>query len=70
MCRMSLNRYVNPSNLADANSSNSSSCNRGCDSESAQALRDIVGLLDDLNNRDLCLLDDIIKRLLCSRDLA
>ena len=38
-----------------------------CDSESARALKKILCLLDDLNNRDLRILDDIIDRLLCSR---
>lgn len=38
-----------------------------CDSESARALKKIIGLLDCLNNRDLRILDDIIDRLLCSR---
>lgn len=39
-----------------------------CDSRSARALKKILSLLDDLNNHDLRILDDIIERLLCSRD--
>lgn len=42
-------------------------CHDDCDSESARALKRILGLIDDLNNRDLHILHDVIERLLCSR---
>lgn len=38
-----------------------------CDSESANALKRILELLDCLNKEDLYLLDKIIDRLLCIR---
>ena len=38
-----------------------------CDSKSERALKRILSLLDDLNNKDLRILEDIIERLLCSR---
>lgn len=38
-----------------------------CDPESAKALKRILELLDDLNEKDLRLLEEIIERLLCSR---
>ena len=38
-----------------------------CDSESACALKKILGYLDDLNICDLRLLEEIIERLLCNR---
>jgi hypothetical protein len=38
-----------------------------CDSESARALKKIISLLDDLNKQDLRILEDLIERLLCSR---
>lgn len=40
---------------------------KGCDCESARALKKIISLLDELNNQDLCLLDEIIDRILCER---
>ena len=40
---------------------------RGCDRESARALKKIVSLLDELNDSDLRLLDDIVERALCER---
>lgn len=39
-----------------------------CDSESARALKKILSLLDELNNEDLRILEDVIERLLCSRE--
>jgi len=38
-----------------------------CCRESARALKKILELLDELNNKDLCILDKVIDRLLCSR---
>ncbi len=38
-----------------------------CDRESAKALKCILSQIDDLNNRDLRILDDVIDRLLCIR---
>ena len=40
----------------------------GCDSESARALKKILSLIDELNNEDLRILQDVIERLLCSRE--
>lgn len=42
-------------------------CDHGCDSDSARALKKILSLLDELNNKDLRLLDEIIDRILCDR---
>jgi hypothetical protein len=39
-----------------------------CDPQSAKALKRILSLLDDLNNKDLRILEEIIERLLCSRE--
>jgi hypothetical protein len=39
-----------------------------CDSESARALKRILALIDDLNNEDLHILQQLIERLLCSRE--
>lgn len=36
-----------------------------CNSKSACALKDIIDDLDNLNNRDLRTLDDLIDRILC-----
>jgi len=38
-----------------------------CDAESARALKKILSLIDDLNNRDLQLLAEVVDRLLCLR---
>ncbi|TGJ78023.1 hypothetical protein [Caproiciproducens galactitolivorans] len=62
---MSLTCYTNSSDIAAASSNNCES--KGCGVESARALKRILGLLDNLNNDDLRLLEDIIERLLCSR---
>lgn len=40
---------------------------KGCDRESARALKKILSLIDELNNKDLRLLDEIIDRILCER---
>lgn len=69
---MSLNRYLddnesNSENILSANKSNNNCDCDSCDSESARALKRILALLDDLNNKDLRLLDDIVERLVCSR---
>lgn len=40
---------------------------KGCDAESARALKRILSLIDELNDRDLRILDDVIDRLLCIR---
>lgn len=40
---------------------------KGCDSESARALKRILSQLDELNDRDLRILDDIVERVICSR---
>lgn len=40
---------------------------KGCDAESARALKRILSMIDDLNDCDLRLLDDVIDRLLCIR---
>lgn len=42
-------------------------CNCCCGSRSAKALKNILSQIDELNNRDLKILDDVIERLLCSR---
>lgn len=39
-----------------------------CDSDSARALRKILSVIDDLNKEDLHILEDLIERLLCSRE--
>nr|WP_319487460.1 hypothetical protein [uncultured Caproiciproducens sp.] len=57
---MSLNRNSD-------NCTNVESTSNDCDCESAKALKKILSLLDDLNNRDLRLLDDVIDRILCTR---
>ncbi len=68
---MSLYRYSNDNgDVSGTNTSNGNSCSKGCDSESANALKRILSQLDDLNNQDLRLLDDIVERLLCSRSRA
>lgn len=36
-----------------------------CGSRSACALKDIIDDLDNLNNRDLRILDEVIDRILC-----
>lgn len=61
---MSLNRYMN--NDFDEVAS---ACNHDhdCDSESAQALKRILSLVDDLNSQDLRILEDVIERLICDR---
>lgn len=71
---MSLNRYTNS---PDCDRNDRNDCddrdhhddfdNRGCDKDSAKTLKRILELLDDLNDKDLRLLDDIIDRLLCSQ---
>ncbi len=38
-----------------------------CDPESARALKKILSLLDELNERDLRILDEIVHRALCIR---
>jgi hypothetical protein len=38
-----------------------------CDAESARALKKILSLLDELNDRDLRILDEIVHRALCIR---
>lgn len=40
---------------------------RGCDCRSARALKEILSLLDDLNNEDLRLLEEILDRIICER---
>lgn len=42
-------------------------CNSGCGSRSAKALKNILSQIDELNNRDLKILGDVVERLLCSR---
>jgi len=59
---MSLSRFEN-----QVEASQEFSDRNDCDSDSAKALKRILELLDDLNKRDLRLLDEIIDRLLCSR---
>ncbi len=46
------------------NNSNSNSCNS---SNSACVLKDIIDSLDDLNTQDLCILRDLISRILSCR---
>ena len=46
---------------------NSRGCNDSCDSRSARALQRILSQTDELNNRDLRILQDVTERLLCSR---
>lgn len=38
-----------------------------CNCESARALKEILSLLDDLNNEDLRLLEEVLDRLVCER---
>jgi hypothetical protein len=38
-----------------------------CDAESARALKKIFHLLDELNDKDLRILDEIVHRALCIR---
>ncbi|MCY1714506.1 hypothetical protein [Caproiciproducens galactitolivorans] len=68
---MSLNHYTNSPdcdhNECDDHDHHDDCDNRGCDKDSAKALKRILELLDDLNDKDLRLLDDIIDRLLCSQ---
>ena len=40
---------------------------KGCDAESARALKKILSMIDELNDRDLRILDDVIDRLMCIR---
>ena len=40
---------------------------RDCDSRSACTLKDIIRDLDNLNNRDLCLLDAVLDRIIRCR---
>ena len=67
---MSLNRYTNDVQEVASTNSSDCGCDHGCDSDSAKALKQIISLLDDLNNDDLRLLDEIIDRLLCIRGRA
>jgi hypothetical protein len=50
----------------NSNNNNSNSGNN-CNSQSAKALRCIIDLVDDLNRNDLCLLSELIDRILCTK---
>ncbi|CAB1245292.1 conserved protein of unknown function [Ruminococcaceae bacterium BL-6] len=70
---MGLYRYSNDSAVSGSSSGcgsggDSESSRTRCNSRSANALKDIIALLDDLNDRDLKILENLIDRLLCARE--
>lgn len=74
MARSSADYWSNRfSNSSDSNGDENnvlgttSDRSRGCDRESSKALKEILSLLDDLNNSDLRLLEEILDRLICER---
>lgn len=51
-----------------SNCSNNSGCSNNCAGDSsACALKNILDCLDDLNNQDLCILKEVIARILSCR---
>lgn len=60
-------RVSNVSANGNGNGNGNSNRGRDCDRESSKALKEILSLLDDLNDSDLRLLEEIIDRLVCER---
>lgn len=60
-----VNGVTSTSSNGNSNSNGSRGCNCGGGGESARALQQILRLLDNLNERDLCTLKKVVDRMVC-----